>query len=232
MGLELIEQNSHETDVICAAVRSRLSDFSAHSLRCLDVGAGTGRLLRCLVDHISTATAVEPDVELACYLRSCSFPFPVTVECQRIEDYSRFTTESFDLILLSHVMYYVAREQWPAVLARLRSLLTPNGLLVAILWSRDSGYHRLAVDAFPEVAWPTIEELEPVISERFTSYSSLAIRSYIEVATTDDWRALGDLLERSRPDAPSADTTVERFARDRTGSATVDNAQAIIFATT
>jgi hypothetical protein len=74
-----------------------------------------------------------------------------------------------DLILCSHVLYYVAQEEWLPSLKRLASWLAPQGILVFILQSRDcdcsqvlSHFQGQSIDLVPFG-----RELESVFSERF-----------------------------------------------------------------
>ncbi|MGA5098869.1 class I SAM-dependent methyltransferase [Streptomyces lavendulocolor] len=95
----------------------------------VDVGAGTGLFTAGLAEKFDRTVAVEPDPELRRELRTACpdaevLPVPIA---------AAEPSGPADLVLCSHVLYYVPEAEWPGHVARMLSWLRPGGELVLVL---------------------------------------------------------------------------------------------------
>ncbi|MCB0418571.1 MAG: class I SAM-dependent methyltransferase [Bdellovibrionales bacterium] len=110
-----------------------------HHGRLLDVGAGDGTLTGMLAPYFEDTLALEPNAELGEKLRRrCP---GVNILPKRIDDVHM--NLHADLILCSHVLYYIDRSKWMAVLDKLASWLAPGGTLVCVLQNPSTDCMRM-----------------------------------------------------------------------------------------
>jgi SAM-dependent methyltransferase len=158
--------------------------------RVLDVGCGTGKAARLLVDRGCDVLGVEPDPSMAAIARSHG----ITVEQATFERWES-RGRKFDLIVSGQAWHWVDPE---AGLTKAASALHPGGHL-AVFWNRgqpaedaaaalDAVYVRLA----PEIADTNIA-LHPssVPSAGFDEFERAALFTGTE-ATTHEWDAVYD----------------------------------------
>ncbi len=93
----------------------------------LDVGAGPGTVARRLAPHFSSLTLLEPNRDqLAGFQLEGAKLIHGT-----LEGYS--TSEQYDLVLCSHVLYHLPIPQWGEAVDRLLSLTRPGGFSLVVL---------------------------------------------------------------------------------------------------
>jgi hypothetical protein len=131
----------------------------------IDVGAGNGTLTSWAGERFDKTIAIEPNPSLRDDL---------TRRCPRANVIPhRLAEVNFppigDLILCSHVLYYVRQEEWFPSLKKMASWLALQGVLVVILQSRDcdcsqvvSHFQGQCVDLVPFG-----QELKSALSKRF-----------------------------------------------------------------
>ncbi|MEU0273231.1 class I SAM-dependent methyltransferase [Streptomyces sp. NPDC006307] len=95
----------------------------------VDAGAGTGLFTAGLAERFDRTVAVEPDPALRRELRTACpdaevLPVPIA---------AAEPAGPADLVLCSHVLYYVPEADWPGHVARMLSWLRPGGELVLVL---------------------------------------------------------------------------------------------------
>ncbi|ASO22129.1 hypothetical protein AHOG_22580 [Actinoalloteichus hoggarensis] len=101
----------------------------------IDAGAGEGGTTAWLSGSFRRTIAIEPNAVLRDRLQTvCP---TATVLPSRILETTPDTPG--DLVLNSHVLYYIPRPEWPAVLARLASWISRRGELIVVLQNPDSG---------------------------------------------------------------------------------------------
>jgi SAM-dependent methyltransferase len=109
----------------------------------IDAGAGNGQVTAWFVDRFDRTIAIEPSPSLNADLRqTCP-----RAEVLRIKILEAQPAVPGDLILCSHVLYYIARDQWPAHAARMASWLAPGGVLVIVLQNHETDCMRM-LDTF------------------------------------------------------------------------------------
>jgi len=109
----------------------------------LDAGAGTGQVTAWLLERFEQTVAIEPNPSLNAELRrTCPSAkvLPETISEAQPQILC-------DLILCSHVLYYIDRSEWLGVLDRMASWLAPRGTLVVILQNHETDCMRM-LDAF------------------------------------------------------------------------------------
>jgi SAM-dependent methyltransferase len=105
----------------------------------IDAGAGNGKVTAWFTDRFERTVAIEPNASLRSELeQSCP---AAEVVPEKILD-ARLA-EVGDLILCSHVLYYIPGPDWMANLERLASWLSPTGVLVLALQNRDTDCMRM-----------------------------------------------------------------------------------------
>jgi hypothetical protein len=99
----------------------------------IDAGAGTGKVTAWYTDQFQQTIAVEPNPSLCQELRhSCP---TAQVLPQMILDAQ--PAAKGDLVLCSHVFYYIERGDWVRTLEQLVSWIAPQGVLVAVLQNAE-----------------------------------------------------------------------------------------------
>jgi trans-aconitate methyltransferase len=97
----------------------------------IDAGAGTGSVTAWLAPRFESTLALEPNPSLCQELRrACP---GVEVLQETIMDAK--PPEKAELVLCSHVLYYIEPQEWAAHLERMASWLSADGELVVVLQS-------------------------------------------------------------------------------------------------
>jgi hypothetical protein len=105
----------------------------------LDAGAGNGHVTSWFVEQFERTIAIEPSPSLSAELRQA---------CPRAEVLALKIVEAMpavpgDLVLCSHVLYYIDPGEWQANLARMASWLAPEGVLVVVLQNHETDCMRM-----------------------------------------------------------------------------------------
>ncbi len=126
-------------DFIAAIVRNK------NPMRVLDVGCGSGVLLRSTHDANGNATGIGLDIDEAVVrqARDNISSWGLTDRFDICHGDIRHLPEEivgpFDLITLYSILYYFEREERPKLLAGLRSMLSPTGVLAVAMSFRSLG---------------------------------------------------------------------------------------------
>ncbi len=99
----------------------------------IDVGAGNGMLTSWASSHFQRTVAIEPNPCLRDDLtRRCPHAEVMPHQIAEVN-----LPPVGDLILCSHVLYYVGQDEWLPCLQKMASWLAPHGVLIVILQSHD-----------------------------------------------------------------------------------------------
>jgi SAM-dependent methyltransferase len=109
----------------------------------IDAGAGTGQVTAWLVEQFDHTIAIEPNPSLNAELRQ-TCPSAKVLPATILE---AEPAVAGDLILCSHVLYYVDRSAWPETVSRMASWLGPEGVLVIVLQNHETDCMRM-LEAF------------------------------------------------------------------------------------
>jgi SAM-dependent methyltransferase len=109
----------------------------------IDAGAGTGQVTAWYLDKFERTIAIEPSPSLSAELRrTCP---SAEILPMKILD-ARPGVEA-DLVLCSHVLYYIPPGEWLPSVARMASWLGPQGTLVIVLQNHETDCMRM-LEAF------------------------------------------------------------------------------------
>jgi ubiquinone/menaquinone biosynthesis C-methylase UbiE len=98
----------------------------------LDIGAGEGALTVPVSQMFESTTVVEPNPLMAARFHKRYPEFRVFGCRWESVDLSE---ERFDLVLCSHVLYYIPEGTWESVIRKMYSFLAPGGCLAIVLQS-------------------------------------------------------------------------------------------------
>jgi SAM-dependent methyltransferase len=126
--------------------KARARDWLTHLLHrlpsrdlFLDAGAGNGKVTAWFSPHFQRTLALEPNPYLCEELRrSCP-----TAEVLPDPILAAQPTAAADLVLCSHVFYYIDGAEWMRHLEQLASWLAPDGVLVVVLQNHETDCMRL-----------------------------------------------------------------------------------------
>lgn len=105
----------------------------------IDAGAGNGKVTAWFTERFGRTIAIEPNPSLRGeLLRDCP---GAEVVAERILDAK--VSAAGDLILCSHVFYYINAMEWMATLEQLVSWLSSGGVLVLVVQNQDTDCMRM-----------------------------------------------------------------------------------------
>ncbi|MGD9622480.1 MAG: class I SAM-dependent methyltransferase [Mycolicibacterium sp.] len=123
----LITATAKHPENITEVVKTRLLDQLGNKPTLLDVGAGNCAVARRLASFFSRMVLLEPNPN-----QVAGFDHPrATVLSESLQGFE--STEQFDLVLLSHVLYHVPRAEWPGFVERLMSFVRPGGYALIVM---------------------------------------------------------------------------------------------------
>lgn len=116
----------------------------------IDAGAGNGVLTAILAKHFETVQAVEPNETLLPELATAGKN--VAILDQSILE-AMLPQASADLVLCSHVLYYIPQSEWDEIMKRLLYWTRPGGRIIIILQAEDTDcmkfFKKLRNEEFP-----------------------------------------------------------------------------------
>jgi SAM-dependent methyltransferase len=143
-GLAAVYACSDQHDVELRLLDKHVFPRLHHRRSFLDAGAGTGALARAIGPRFGRTEAIEPDPANVDELERLGGV--AAVHPCMVGDFDPGLSR-FDLILSSHVLYYIPRCDWLATVDRMASWLHPGGKLAIIVQS-ETGEAQRFYDAF------------------------------------------------------------------------------------
>ena len=101
----------------------------------IDAGAGNGAVTGAFADAFARTIAIEPNVYLLSQLQQ-AIPHAEAIAEPILK---AKPGAKGDLVLCSHILYYIPPEEWLAHLECLVSWMSPTGVTVVILQNRETG---------------------------------------------------------------------------------------------
>jgi SAM-dependent methyltransferase len=105
----------------------------------VDAGAGNGKVTAWFADAFERTIAIEPNP----HLRAEFGARGPSVDLLPETILGASPSQPADLVLCSHVLYYVDGDAWLAHVDRMASWLSPNGVLVAAIQNQDTDCMRM-----------------------------------------------------------------------------------------
>lgn len=128
----------------------------------MDIGAGRGNLCKPLSAYFEQTTIVEPNKIYFDELHAWGQKKQIVLDGFNSDWLKVNTDKCADLILMSHVMYYVPAEYWLYFFYKAYELLNPNGRIVIILNSLTNDITRLYKEFLLPHEWWEIASAEAV----------------------------------------------------------------------
>jgi SAM-dependent methyltransferase len=120
---------------LCEALRAAVAPLGRRAGIALDLGAGDGTLTGQLLDTVARVIAVDDDARALRWAeRVVGKSNVVKLDALR---FLELTENSFDLIMMSHLLYYFREAQWSFILEAAARRLAPGGTLILCLWSAN-----------------------------------------------------------------------------------------------
>lgn len=206
---DLLSTNTPEYEFTVPYIVENAVARLPHRRHFVDVGAGRGNLMKPLSKHFAVSSAVEPNElyhrELVEWARASGTK--VSAYNQSWLDVE--LDDCADLFLMSHVLYYVPREEWLAFIDKAHGLLRPGGRIVIILNSLTNDVTKLYREFLKPDEWREIASAEAIgemlQAEGYDAEASM-FTSNIYAGSREDVHQLIDflLLGRARFDDPAA----------------------------
>ena len=114
--------------------------------RALEIGCSIGVLTRMLAERGDALVATEP-VAKALDAARCRCADFSNIRFEQEEAPAQWPQGSFDLILLSEVVYYLAPDGVRALATRIASSLSPGGHVLLVHWVKETDYPLSGDDA-------------------------------------------------------------------------------------
>lgn len=114
--------------------------------RALEVGCSIGVFTRLLADRCDRLLGIDPaERAIESARRCCAKKFNVSFEKMAAPD--QWPTGTFDLIILSEVVYYLDRHDIVRLASRVNGSLAPRGDMVLVHWLGETDYPLSGDDA-------------------------------------------------------------------------------------
>jgi 2-polyprenyl-3-methyl-5-hydroxy-6-metoxy-1,4-benzoquinol methylase len=139
-AFHLLSTTSRHTDNIARVVQERLLPRLPERPSLLDVGAGPGRLAQLLSPWFGSLTLLEPNREQIATLELEG----ARILHETLESYH--SSERYDVVLCSHVLYHVPVAEWGGFIDRLLSFVRPGGYCVIALTAERGQSYQLQSD--------------------------------------------------------------------------------------
>ncbi|NTX12983.1 class I SAM-dependent methyltransferase [Myxococcus sp. CA051A] len=139
-AFRLLAATARHPENIARVVEERMLPGLPLPRTLLDVGAGSGKVAERLAPHFGSLTLLEPNREQISGLKLDK----AKVLVEPLERYA--STEQYELVLCSHVLYHVPLADWGAFMDRLLSFVRPGGYCLLIMAAARGPTYELCRD--------------------------------------------------------------------------------------
>ena len=169
---EQLIENGNEKVELAHFIKDHLLENDTRKL--LEIGMGTQPIFsKILADHVDKYTIIEKESSL-----NVRLPSGVTMVQQDFEEV--FIESTFDLIILSHVIYYFS--DFGKAVKKAMNLLSQNGKAVFVVNGIENDYGRLK-QAFANISGTkfvfTYERLQKALQEQELEFEEYTIQTSI-----------------------------------------------------
>jgi len=192
-GFEVFRRVSDEYNKLLPLIKKYCIDKLLNKDNFLDVGAGNPTALTDpIAPYFKTIDVIEPDL----FYRPLYKDKGYHIMGSTIQN-SFLLENHYDLVLVSHVFYYIPYYEWKEVISKLITSLKNNGRLCFVLHSENSDIYRLMNELCREYK-TSAEELERFILESLTSKpKSLHYSGKIRIETDEERRLIVQFLSHT-----------------------------------
>ncbi len=141
---DLVARYSKISEPILNAFISKIV-IGKNPLRILDVGCGSGVLLKSAFDANPFASGIGLDIDQAVVeqarhnMSAWGLSDRFKILCGDVRTVSKELTDSFDIITLYNLLYYFQKTERPGLLQTLRGMLSPQGVLAVAMGFHSRG---------------------------------------------------------------------------------------------
>ncbi|QSQ25506.1 class I SAM-dependent methyltransferase [Pyxidicoccus parkwayensis] len=139
-AFRLLAASARHPENIERAVAERVLSHLPKQPTLLDVGAGNGKVAERLAPHFSALTLLEPNQNQIAGLQLAK----AKVLIEPLEHHH--SSETYDFVLCSHVMYHVPHADWAGFIDRLLSFVKPGGFCMLVMAAARGPMYTLCID--------------------------------------------------------------------------------------
>ncbi|MBD3249168.1 methyltransferase domain-containing protein [Candidatus Woesearchaeota archaeon] len=140
---DLFRRSSNETDTIGNKLTQEIEQIKNNSKALLDIGASDGLLAQKLYPHFEKIVGIERNKDDIYALDSLG----IDSYCCLWEDFD--SPEKFDIVLASHMLYYIDDENYVKECKRMQEYLKPEGKGFLIVNAHQNDYANLMDTFYP-----------------------------------------------------------------------------------
>lgn len=129
--LDLLTKSSTEKGIELLKIGEIIAGLARRE-KFLDIGAGGGDLTIPISQSFGRTVIVEPNEKQTAIFRQ---RYPQVEVYNELWEQVDFGTQRFDLILCSHVLYYIEEGKWLPAVEKMHRHLEENGVVIIILQS-------------------------------------------------------------------------------------------------
>src|ERR1043166_6898849 len=198
-ALQFLKSTFHGGDEGNAVVNAILANIPRGPLKLLDIGCGDGSFVRRTATELrrlgrfSDLTAIDP---LAAAVRATQLKIPNARLLQlRFEEY--VSEEPFDVINVRHSIYYV--EDVGRQLRRMHHKLSPGGIVVFTLWTRECDLFRAYDATRRDGEDPSVKVAAEDLLDLLTKsglFATVESRTFPGDIRLDRWTSSNEALEQ------------------------------------
>jgi len=168
---------------ISRVVRERLLPQLRDEPTLLDAGAGSGDVAEHLAPFFSSLTLLEPNTNQIAGFRHDK-AIVLNESLQTFE-----STEQFDLVVLSHVLYHVPPAEWPSLIERLMTFVRPGGYALIVMAAARGPEYELC-HSFADTLTGDSAQLVAVLRATNYDHDVLATMSGFSTKTLDEMETI------------------------------------------
>ncbi len=203
-GLTLLDNRSNEFQITTKLINTCILPKLGNKKYFLDIGAGFGRFSLEIGKKFTTTSIIEPNQMLH---RQLLKKLKGKVEINRsiqipLENVKFEKEEKYDLILLSHILYYIPPELWFGEIQKLLNILHPKGLLIIILWSPKSQAYEYSSKLSPTLKNIHSQYLLETLKVHGMKPQVISTKPWIKLRTLSEVKKLFEFLTLNNKLAP------------------------------
>ena len=139
-AFRLLAASARHPEYLGRFVEERLLSQLPKQPTLLDVGAGSGKVAERLAPHFASLTLLEPNPNQLAGLKLDK----ATVHVEPLERFH--STEKYDVVLCSHVLYHVPPSDWAGFIDRTLSFVRPGGYCLFVMTAARGETYELCRD--------------------------------------------------------------------------------------